>query len=60
MASLYQIHTTKSAPWFSLKWLADPDLQVVALFSALGLLISAYVMICYPEFGAIIAQCDRF
>jgi hypothetical protein len=38
----------------------DPDLQIVVLFCALGLLISAYVMIRYPEFGAIVAQCYQF
>ena len=59
MASLYQIQTTKPTPWFSLKWLADPDLQMVVLFCAFGLLVSAYVMIRYPEFRAIIAQYDQ-
>ena len=60
MASLYQIQTTKPTPWFSLKWLADPGLQVVVIFCALGLLVSACVMLRYPEFGAIIAQCRQF
>jgi hypothetical protein len=58
MSSLYQTKTTKP-PWFSLKSLADPDLQTVVLFCALGLLISLYVMVCYPEFGAIIAQYNQ-
>jgi hypothetical protein len=38
----------------------DPDLETAALFAALGSLIALYVMIRYPEFGAIIAQCNQF
>jgi hypothetical protein len=60
MSSLYQTKTTKPTRWFSLKSLADPNLQAVALFCALGLLLSVYVMIRYPEFGAIIAQYNQF
>ena len=39
--------------------MADSDLMALALFCALGLLISLYVMIEYPEFGSIIAQIDQ-
>jgi hypothetical protein len=60
MSNVYQFQTAKSKPWFSLKRLADPDLQVAVIFCALGLLMSAYVMIRYPEFGAIVAQCYQF
>jgi hypothetical protein len=60
MSTVYQFKATKPKPWFSLKSLADPDLQVVVLFSALGLLLSVLVRICFPEFGAIIAQYNQF
>jgi hypothetical protein len=40
--------------------MADPDLMGLALFSALGLLVSLYVMIRHPEFGSIIAQINQF
>jgi hypothetical protein len=35
---------------------ANSDLAAAALFGALGLLITLYLMIRHPEFGAIIAQ----
>jgi hypothetical protein len=60
MSSLYQPQTTKLTPWFSLKSLADPNLQAVVLFCALGLLLSVLVMISFPDFGAIIAQYNQF
>jgi hypothetical protein len=60
MSNVYQIKTAKPKQWFWVGWLTDPDLQIVVLFCALGLLISLYVMIRYPEFGAIIDQCNQF
>jgi hypothetical protein len=60
MSTVYQIKTTKPKPWFSLKWLTDPDLQIVVLFCAVGLLISVCVMLRFPDFGAIIAQYNQF
>jgi hypothetical protein len=60
MSSLYQPQTTKLTPWFSLKSLADPNLQAVVLFCALGLLLTVLVMISFPDFGAIIAQYSQF
>ena len=60
MSTPYQTQTTKPTQWLSLKSLADPNLQTVVLFCALGLLISLYAIIRYPEFGAIIAQYNQF
>jgi hypothetical protein len=60
MSSLYRIQTAKPAPLFSSKAATDSNLVTVALFCTLGLLISPHVMIRYPEFGAIIAQCNQF
>jgi hypothetical protein len=59
MSSLYQSQSAEPTPWHSLKAMADPDLIGIALFSALGLLISLYVIIRYPEFGSIIAQINQ-
>jgi hypothetical protein len=60
MSSLHQTQTTKPRPRFSPRVTIDPDLETAALFAALGSLIALYVMIRYPEFGAIIAQCNQF
>jgi hypothetical protein len=56
MSNLYRTQTAEPARWSLLKEMADPDLQCVALSFALGLLITCYVMIRYPQLGAIIAQ----
>jgi hypothetical protein len=58
MSNVYQIQTRKPTP--RLRAITDPNLQAVALLSALGLLISLYVVIRYPEFGAVIAQFGQF
>jgi hypothetical protein len=55
MSSLYQPKTER-APWFSLDPTANENLRTVALFCALGLLASLYVMVRYPDFSAIVAQ----
>jgi hypothetical protein len=55
MSTLYQIRTARQT-WWLLKATANSDLAGIALFCALGLLISLYVVIRHPEFGAIIAQ----
>jgi hypothetical protein len=60
MSNVYQIQTAKRTRWFSFKATADSNLSAVALFCALGLLVSLYVMIRYPEFGAVIAQISQF
>jgi hypothetical protein len=60
MSSVSQTQTAKPTSWSSLKTIADPNLRAVALFCALGLLMSLYVMIRYPEFGASIAQLSQF
>lgn len=61
MSNLYQIRTAKPTRWLLE---AEPlrrarrnnDLAAVAIFCALGLLITLYVVIRHPEFGAIMAQ----
>ncbi len=58
MSNVYQIQAAKPTRWLKAK--ADPNLQAVALFSALGLLISLCVMIRYPEFGSVVAQFSQF
>ncbi len=60
MSNLYQIQTAKPAGWSLLKEMADPNLQAIALFCAIGLVISVYVMTRYPEFGSIMAQYSQF
>jgi hypothetical protein len=59
MSTLYQNQTAKLTPW-PLKATANSDLAALALFCALGLLISVYVVIRHPEFGAIIAQVSQY
>jgi hypothetical protein len=59
MSTLYQNQTAKPIPWL-LKATANSDLAALALFCALGLLISLYVVIRHPEFGAIIAQISEY
>jgi len=58
MSNAYQIQAAK--PTARLKVRADTNLQGLAIFCALGLLISLYAMIRYPEFGAMIAQFSQF
>jgi hypothetical protein len=58
MSDLHQIQTAKSIRWLP-EATANSDLAAVALFCALGLLITLYVVIRHPEFGAIIAQFSR-
>jgi hypothetical protein len=38
----------------------EPNLIATVLFSAIGLLITAIVMLRFPNLGAIIAQYDQF
>jgi hypothetical protein len=59
MSNLYQIQTAKPKRWL-LEGTANSDLAAVALFCALGLLITLYVVIRHPEFGAIITQFSQY
>jgi len=45
--------------WFAIAP-SDPDLVATVLFCAIGLLITLIVMLCFPDFGAIIEQCNQF
>jgi len=40
--------------------LTAPDLIATVLFCAIGLLVTLIVMLCFPDFGAIIEQCNQF
>jgi len=50
-----------AAEW---SWLAvapsDPDLIATVLFCGIGLLVTLIVMLCFPDLGAIIEQCNQF
>jgi hypothetical protein len=59
MSSVFQGPTTAPTPRLSLKAMANSDFIGLALFSALGLLISLYMIVRYPEIGAIIAQVNQ-
>jgi hypothetical protein len=55
------VHAQKAS---SFSWFAqasnDPDLIATVLFCAVGLLVTAVVMLCFPDFGAMIAQYNQF
>jgi hypothetical protein len=39
---------------------ADRDLQLIVIFSLIGLLAALNLMFRFPEFGAVIAQYNQF
>jgi hypothetical protein len=40
--------------------LADPDLQIVAAFCLIGLLLTLNLIFRFPDMGAVIAQYNQF
>jgi hypothetical protein len=56
-----ELHSQKAASpsWFA-KSINDPDLIATVLFCVIGLLITAVVMLRFPDLGAIIAQYNQF
>ena len=40
--------------------LTDPELNIVVIFSLIGLLLTLNLMFRFPEFGAVIAQYVKF
>ena len=40
--------------------LVDPDLIATVQFCAVGILVTLIVMLCFPDFGAIIEQYNQF
>jgi len=51
----------KASPW---SWLVvvitEPNLMAVALFCAIGLLVTFNLILRFPDLGAIIAQQNQF
>jgi len=59
MSSLSELHTNKVAPWSFAKFMG-PDLTAVALFCAIGLLVTINVILRFPDLGTIVAQYSQF
>jgi hypothetical protein len=59
MFSLSEQRTKKAAMWCFAE-LKDPDLIAVALFCAIGLLVTINVILRSPDLGAIITQYSQF
>jgi hypothetical protein len=55
MSTLSQVRTETKAPHWLIATVTDPDLAWLALFCAIGLTASLYVMLRLPDFGALVA-----
>jgi hypothetical protein len=60
MSALSELRAKKSATWSWLVAARDSDLSAVAIFCAIGLLVTINVMLRFPAPGAIIAQYNQF
>ena len=56
-----ELHAQKTAvEWSWPKAHIDPVLIATVMFCAIGLLVTLIVMLCFPDFRAIIEQCNQF
>jgi hypothetical protein len=55
MSTLSQVRTETKAPHWLIATVTDPDLAMLALFCAIGLIASLYVMLRFPDFSAVLA-----
>ena len=60
MSSLCQMLTQTAARSWHVSTIVDPDLWGLALFCALGLVTSLYVIVRFPDAAALVAQCYQF
>jgi hypothetical protein len=61
VASLSELRAQKASSQSRfVKVINDPNLSVAVLFCLIGLLITAVVMLRFPDLGAIIAQYNQF
>ena len=60
MSNLYQLSIEKTASSWLAAMITDPDIKGLTLFCAVGLFTSLYVMLRFPDFAVLIAQCNQF
>jgi hypothetical protein len=59
--SVSELHSQKvSSPSVFAKALNDPNLVATVLFCFIGLIVTAVMMLRFPNLGAIIAQYNQF
>ncbi len=60
-SNITELHTQKASSGYRFaKALNDPNLTATVLFCLIGLVITAVVMLRFPDLGAIIAQYNQF
>jgi hypothetical protein len=50
----------KTAWYRHITMIIDPDLVMVIVFCAIGLLVTANVVLRFPDFGAMVEQLEQF
>jgi hypothetical protein len=60
MSASSELRVKKSALWSSLVAARDSGLTAVAIFCAIGLLVTLNLILRFPDLGAIIAQYNQF
>jgi hypothetical protein len=60
MSTLSELRAKKSALWSWLVAARDSEITAVAIFCAIGLLVTLNLILRFPDLGAIIAQYNQY